>query len=141
MKITIETLVRAEMDQVWKAWNTPDDIMRWNAPQDDWHTTASSVDLREGGKFTSRMEAKDGSAGFDFEGVYTRIVPGQLIEYEIGDGRKVRIEFRSQPQGVAIKETFDAETVHPPEYQQQGWQSILDNFARYVEAHVLAPHR
>lgn len=136
MKITVETLVRAEPQKVWNAWNNPDDIKQWNAAQDDWHTTASSVDLREGGRFSSRMEARDGSQGFDFEGVYTRIIPMQLIEYQMGDKRNVRVEFHRHPDGVMIRETFDAEDVYPPEQQQQGWQAILDNFARYVEAKI-----
>lgn len=80
MKITVETVVKANLDKVWEAWNNPDDIERWNAAQDDWHTTRSTVDLREGGTFLSRMEAKDGSEGFDFEGTYTRIAPHETIE-------------------------------------------------------------
>ena len=134
MKITVETLVRAPLEQVWSAWNTPADIMKWNAAQEDWHTTSSTVDLREGGTFTSRMEAKDGSAGFDFEGTYTRVVPRQSIAYSMSDGREVQVEFIQHADGVLVKETFDAESEHPAEMQRQGWQAILDNFARYVEA-------
>jgi uncharacterized protein YndB with AHSA1/START domain len=133
MKITVEALVRAPLDRVWEAWNNPDDICRWNAASDDWHTTRSTVDLREGGTFVSRMEAKDGSAGFDFEGTYTRIVPLKTIEYRLGDEREVTVEFSESEEGVVVRETFDAETVFPPEHQRQGWQAILDNFARYVE--------
>ncbi|HET7274524.1 MAG TPA: SRPBCC family protein [Longimicrobiaceae bacterium] len=133
MKITIETLVNANMSKVWEAWNNPEDIQVWNSAQDDWHTTKSTVDLREGGKFTSRMEAKDGSAGFDFEGTYTRVVPQKAIEYRMGDGREVQIEFVEQGDGVLVRETFDAETENSPELQRAGWQSILDNFGRYVE--------
>lgn len=134
MKITIETVVRADLDQVWKAWNTPEDIKQWNAASDDWHTTHSTVDLREGGKFVSRMEAKDGSFGFDFEGTYTRVVPQQTIEYRMGDGREVQSEFVAQADGVLVKSTFDAESENSPEMQRAGWQAILDNFARHVEA-------
>lgn len=134
MKITIETLVRADLDQVWKAWNTPEDIKQWNAASDDWHTTRSTVDLREGGKFLSRMEAKDGSFGFDFEGTYTRVVPQQTIEYRMEDGREVQSEFVAQADGVLVKSTFDAESENSPEMQRAGWQAILDNFARHVEA-------
>lgn len=90
LRITVETLVKTDMNKVWAAWNNSDDIKRWNAASDDWHTTRSSVDLREGGAFSARMEAKDGSVGFDFEGTYTRIVPGKIVEYELGDGRDVR---------------------------------------------------
>ena len=133
VKITVETIVKAPLNKVWDAWNNPADIQRWNAAQDDWHTTRSSVDLREGGKFLSRMEAKDGSAGFDFEGVYTRVVPKRAVEYRMSDGREVQVEFVERPGGVLVKETFDAESENPPELQRQGWQAILDNFGRYVE--------
>lgn len=134
MKITVETLVNAELQRVWDAWNEPADIERWNSAQDDWHTTRSTVDLREGGKFRARMEAKDGSAGFDFEGTYTRIVPLETIEYQMSDGREVRVEFARRDGGVLVKETFDAETENPPELQRQGWQAILDSFRRHVES-------
>src|SRR5262245_47711963 len=130
MKITVETTVKAGLDRVWDAWNNPDDIKQWNSAQDDWHTTRSTVDLREGGKFTSRMEAKDGSEGFEFEGIYTRIVPHKTIEYRMGDGREVKVEFVERPDSVLVKETFDTETENPPELQRQGWQAILDNFGR-----------
>ena len=124
MEITVETLVNAELNRVWDAWNNPVDIKQWNAASDDWHTTHSIVELREGGKFVSRMEAKDGSVGFDFEGTYTRVVPQKAIEYRMGDGREVKIEFVERAGGVLVKETFDAETEHPPELQRQGWQAI-----------------
>lgn len=93
MKLTVETVVNADLNRVWDTWNNPTDIKQWNSAQDDWHTTRSSVDLREGGKFLSRMEAKDGSEGFDFEGTYTRIVPRKAIEYQMSDGREVKVEF------------------------------------------------
>jgi len=133
MKITVETLVAAPLDAVWDAWNDPEEIKRWNSAQDDWHTTASTVDLREGGAFSSRMEAKDGSQGFDFEGTYTRVVPRQAIEYRMGDGREVAVEFVERDGSVLVRETFDAEDEFPPELQRQGWQAILDNFGRHVE--------
>jgi uncharacterized protein YndB with AHSA1/START domain len=134
MKITVETVVKAPLNKVWNTWNNPSDIQQWNAPQDDWHTTKSAVDLREGGKFAARMEAKDGSEGFDFEGVYTRIVPKKAIEFRMSDGREVQIEFAERPGGVQVKETFDTENENTPEVQRQGWQAILDNFGQYVEA-------
>ena len=134
MKITVETLVNAKLNKVWDAWNNPADIVQWNAAQDDWHTTRSTVDLREGGKFVARMEAKDGSVGFDFEGTYTRVVPCRSIEYRMSDGREVAVAFAEGADGVLVKETFDAETENTPELQRAGWQAILDNFARYVEA-------
>jgi uncharacterized protein YndB with AHSA1/START domain len=133
LKITIETLVKADLQSVWAAWNNPEDIKQWNAASDDWHTTKSTVDLREGGTFSSRMEAKDGSAGFDFAGTYTRIVPGKIVEYIMDDDRGVKVEFTQATDGILIRETFDAESQHDPEFQRRGWQAILDNFARHVE--------
>ena len=134
MKITVETVVKAKLRTVWDAWNDPEEIEQWNAAQDDWHTTRSSVDLRAGGKFVARMEAKDGSEGFDFEGTYTRVVPHEIIEYRMSDGREVRVEFAERAGGILVKETFDAEIENPPELQRAGWQAILDNFGRHVEA-------
>ena len=134
MKITVQTLVRAELNTVWRAWNDPADIREWNTAADDWHTTQSSVDLREGGTFMARMEARDGSEGFDFEGTYTRIVPRKIIESRLEDGRNVKVEFTEVADGVLLNETFEAESENTPEVQRQGWQAILDNFARHVEA-------
>ena len=132
MKITVETTIAAPLAEVWRAYTTPEDIMQWNAASDDWHTTSATVDLRVGGAFCSRMEAKDGSTGFDFEGVYTKIIPLELIEYQFGD-RMAEITFKKKPEGVEVRVTFDPENEFPVEYQQAGWQSILDNFKRYVE--------
>ena len=134
MKITVETTVNAKLEKVWKAWNNPADIKQWNSAQDDWHTTRSAVDLREGGQFSARMEAKDGSAGFDFEGTYTRVVPNKTIEYRMADGREVKVEFIERGNSVVVKETFDAENENPHELQRQGWQAILDNFRHHVES-------
>jgi uncharacterized protein YndB with AHSA1/START domain len=133
MKITVETTVDAPIAEVWRAYTTPDDIKQWNAASDDWHTTKASVDLRVGGAFSSRMEAKDGSFGFDFAGTYTKIAPHELIEYSFGD-RAASVEFKPGAKGVTVRVTFDAETENPAEMQRQGWQAILDNFARHVEA-------
>ena len=133
MQITVETLVQAPIAAVWSAYTTPDDIKQWNTASDDWHTPQSSVDLREGGAFSSRMEAKDGSLGFDFAGTYTKIVPHALIEYSFGD-RVGLVEFLNNAQGVTVRVSFDAESTHPVEQQRQGWQSILNNFAKHVEA-------
>lgn len=137
MQITVETLVKAPIAAVWSAYTTPEDIKQWNTASDDWHTTKSSVDLREGGAFSSRMEAKDGSFGFDFAGTYTKIVPHALIEYAFGDRVGV-VEFvtdaNTDTQGVTVRVRFDAESTHPVEQQRQGWQSILNNFAKHVEA-------
>jgi uncharacterized protein YndB with AHSA1/START domain len=133
MKITVESAINAPLPNVWDAFNTPADIKQWNAASDDWHTTHSTVDLREGGQFLSRMEAKDGSSGFDFGGTYTRVVPQQLVEYRMGDGREVKVEFAKQGNGTHVKTVFDAETQNSPEMQRAGWQAILDNFKRHVE--------
>jgi uncharacterized protein YndB with AHSA1/START domain len=132
MKITVETAVRAPSARVWRAYTTPEDIVRWNAASDDWHTTRASVDLRVGGVFSSRMEAKDGSLGFDFAGTYTSVVPERLLEYSFGD-RVAKVEFTEIPGGVNVRVAFDAEETHSIEQQQGGWQAILDNFARHVE--------
>ncbi len=132
-RITVETVVRAPIEQVWQAYTTPADIKQWNAASDDWHTTAASVDLREGGSFSSRMEAKDGSVGFDFAGTYTKIVEHELIAYAFGD-RAAQVTFARVPEGVRVRVAFDSEQTHSVEQQRAGWQAILDNFARHVEA-------
>jgi uncharacterized protein YndB with AHSA1/START domain len=133
MKITVETIVNAPIAKVWSDCTTPDDIKQWNTASDDWHTTKSTVDLRVGGAFNTRMEAKDGSFGFDFAGTYTKIVPNKLIEYSFGD-RAGAVEFLDGANGVTVRSTFDAETENPIEQQRQGWQTILNNFAKHVEA-------
>lgn len=133
MKITIDTLVKAPIDRVWQAWTSPADIVQWNAASDDWHTTRAEVDLQVGGAFCSRMEAKDGSMGFDFEGTYTTIIPHELLECTFGD-RQLLVEFIEESEGVRVRETFEAESTHSVEQQREGWQAILDRFARHVEA-------
>jgi uncharacterized protein YndB with AHSA1/START domain len=133
MKITVETNIVAPVEQVWIAYTTPEDIRQWNAASDDWHTTKSTVDLRVGGEFTSRMEAKDGSFGFDFAGTYTRIVPHELIEFSFGD-RVGAVEFVTGAGSMTVRVTFDAETENSVEQQRGGWQAILDNFKKHVEA-------
>ena len=132
-KITVEARIAAPIEEVWRAWTTPADIKRWNAASDDWHTTTATVDLREGGAFASRMEAKDGSMGFDFAGVFTRVIRPTLIESRFGD-RVLVAEFMAGAEGVVVRETFDAETTYPVAQQRMGWQAILDNFKRHVEA-------
>ncbi len=133
MNITVETTVAAPIERVWRAYTTPEAIIQWNAASDDWHTTAATVDLRVGGAFSSRMEAKDGSMGFDFAGTYTNIVPNELIEYSFGD-RTARVEFADSPAGVTVRVTFESESTNPIDKQREGWQAILDNFTRHVEA-------
>jgi uncharacterized protein YndB with AHSA1/START domain len=133
MRITVATTIAAPVEEVWRAYTTPDDIKQWNAASEDWHTTDATVDLRVGGAFCSRMEAKDGSMGFDFAGTYTNIVAHQLIAYSFGD-RAAEVEFADTPAGVRVRVTFDSESIHSVELQRAGWQAILDNFARHVEA-------
>jgi uncharacterized protein YndB with AHSA1/START domain len=133
MKITVETTIAAPIERVWRAWTTPEDIKKWNAASDDWHTTEASVDLHVGGAFSSRMEAKDGSMGFDFAGTYTKLVEHELIECEFGD-RLLRVEFSAGPDAITVRETFDAEADNSEEMQRSGWQAILNNFKRHVES-------
>jgi len=133
-KIIIETKVDAPIAEVWRAWNTPEDITKWNSGSPDWHTPRATVDLRVGGAFCSRMEAKDGSAGFDFAGTYTKIVENQLIETAFGDRTSV-VTFSAGADGVTVQQTFDAEETHSIERQRAGWQTILDNFKKHVESH------
>ncbi|MCB2109722.1 MAG: SRPBCC domain-containing protein [Defluviimonas sp.] len=133
MKVTVETTVAAPLAEVWRAWTTPEDIVAWNAASDDWHTVRADVDLRAGGSFSSRMEAKDGSMGFDFAGTYVTVEPRRRIVAEFG-GRTLEVEFIETGAGVRVRETFDAEDQNPVEMQRQGWQAILDNFARHVTA-------
>lgn len=135
MKIVVSTIVSAPVHEVWRAYTTPEDIKLWNAASSDWHTTTATVDLRPGGKFCSRMEAKDGSFGFDFEGEYTRVVPHRRIEYTFGD-RTAVVEFAEGPAGVTVTVTFDSESTHSEEQQRDGWQAILDNFARHVKGRL-----
>jgi uncharacterized protein YndB with AHSA1/START domain len=132
-KLTIETLARADLDSTWAAYSNPDDITQWNSADPSWHSPRSRVDLREGGTFNTRMEAKDGSMGFDFEGTYTKVVPNELIEYRMGDDREVTVRFTKEPEGTRVRVDFDPESENSLEMQQQGWQAILDNFGRYVE--------
>jgi uncharacterized protein YndB with AHSA1/START domain len=132
MKITVATLVNAPIAKVWNAYITPADIKQWNTASSDWHTTAASVDLRVGGAFTSRMEAKDGSFGFDFSGVYTKLITHQLIEYSFGDRVGV-VDFIPSEQGVTVRVTFDSESSHSVKQQRDGWQAILNSFAKHVQ--------
>jgi uncharacterized protein YndB with AHSA1/START domain len=133
MNIIVETKIAAPIHLVWTAYTTPDNIKQWNAASDDWHTTQATVDLRVGGHFSSRMEAKDGSFGFDFAGTYTQVIEHELIEYAFGD-RTASVHFHSEPDGVVVRVTFTPENTHPLEQQKQGWQSILNSFAKHVSS-------
>jgi len=132
--ITVEATVNAPIEKIWEYWAKPEHITRWSAASDDWHTPRAENDLRTGGAFNSRMEAKDGSFGFDFGGVYDEVKDYELIRYTMGDGRTVEVIFSTQGGSTHITETFEAEGTNPIEMQRGGWQAILDNFKKYTEA-------
>lgn len=132
--ITVEAIVHSPVASVWKFWTEPKHIKQWNNASDDWHTPIAENDLRVGGAFVSRMEAKDGSFGFDFGGVYDEVSLNESIAYTLGDGRKVSIAFIAQGDDTKIVESFEAEETNAVEMQQAGWQAILDNFKKYAES-------
>ncbi|WMW25130.1 SRPBCC family protein [Methanolobus sediminis] len=134
LSITIQAIIKAPVEDVWKYYTEPEHIIKWNSASDDWHTPKAENNLKIGGEFNSRMEAKDGSAGFNFKGTYTNVKENELIEYVMEeDNRKVKIEFRSIEEGTEIILIFEPETELPIEMQRDGWQSILNNFKKYVE--------
>ena len=132
--ITITASIQAPVEKVWKLWSNPEDITQWSTASPDWHTTRAENDLQTGGKFLSRMEAKDGSFGFDFSGVYDLVKTNEQIDYTLDDGRKVTINFAVRGSETTITQTFEPESENPIEMQREGWQSILDSFKRYAEA-------
>ncbi len=131
--ITIQTAIDAPDQKVWEYWTKPEHIVQWNTPSDDWHTPRAENDLRPGGKFLSRMEAKDGSMGFDFGGVYDEVRDKEYIEYTLGDGRNVKVNFTPEGKKTNVGVKFEAETTNSVEMQRGGWQAILDNFRKYTE--------
>lgn len=133
--ITVETMIHAPIEQVWECWTDPDHVMEWNHASDDWHSPKGRNDLREGGTFSYRMEAKDQSFGFDFGGTYTKVVDQKQIDFTMDDDRKVRTTFEEHDGHTHMTETFDPESENSPEMQREGWQAILDNFKKHVEAH------
>lgn len=133
-KITIEATVNADVKKVWDYWNKPEHLTQWNFADPSWHCPSAKNDLKVGGKLQSRMEAKDGSFGFDFEGTYNEVVEHKRIVYTIADGRKVETDFSDVGGKTKIVTVFEAETLNPVEMQQGGWQAILDNFKKYAEA-------
>jgi uncharacterized protein YndB with AHSA1/START domain len=133
-KITVEATVNAPVEKVWQAWNNPADIMKWNTPDPSWHTPRSENDLRLNGKFKNRMEAKDGSFGFDFEGTYDKVDLHKEIAYTMPDGRTATTLFADKEGKTTLTTTFDPETENAPEFQKQGWQAILNSFVKYVES-------
>ena len=133
--ITVENTINAPVEKVWQYWTKPEHITQWNNASEDWHTPRAENDLRAGGSFLSRMEAKDGSFGFDFGGVYDSITINKYIEYTLGDTRKVKITFTPDGNKTKVTESFEAESTNPVEMQKVGWQAILDNFKKYTEEH------
>jgi uncharacterized protein YndB with AHSA1/START domain len=131
--VTIETTVKAPVEKVWEYCTTPLHIMQWNSASEDWHTPSATNDIRTGGSFTCRMEAKDGSFGFDFGGTYDEVIEHKRIAYTMGDGRRVTVEFSGNGNETHVSETFDAESENPVDMQKAGWQAILDNFKRHTE--------
>jgi uncharacterized protein YndB with AHSA1/START domain len=134
IRLTVLTTINAPVEKVWDFWTNPFHILHWNNASDDWQTTYAENDLKAGGRFLSRMEAKDGSMGFDFTGEYTRIDFHQKIESLLDDGRSVELTLIPVEKGTTVKEVFEAEQENTPELQQKGWQAILDNFRHYVES-------
>jgi uncharacterized protein YndB with AHSA1/START domain len=134
IELSIETIVAAPIEKIWEHWTAPKHITQWNNASDDWHTPKAENDVKVGGNFSFYMEAKDGSFGFDFGGTYTAVEPNKKIEYILGDGRKVKIDFIKQDNGYKIAEKFEAEEMNSLELQQGGWQAILNNFKNYAEA-------
>jgi uncharacterized protein YndB with AHSA1/START domain len=132
--ITVQSVVKAPIEKVWEFWTKPEHVVHWAFASDDWEAPAAENDLRVGGKFKTTMAAKDKSTSFDFTGVYTNVKEHELIEYDIDDGRHVKVEFTELPEGVKITETFEPENENPEEMQRSGWQAILDNFKKHAEA-------
>lgn len=134
-QVTIKASIKSSLNKVWGYWTSPEHIVKWNTASEDWHTTKADNDLRVGGKFMSRMEAKDGSFGFDFEGTYDEVVPHKRIAYTLDDNRKVVVTFTEKEGKTEVVETFETETENPVAMQRSGWQAILDNFKVYTEKH------
>jgi uncharacterized protein YndB with AHSA1/START domain len=132
--ITVEGTVNAPVEKVWEYWSKPEHIIKWSNASDDWHTPRAENDLRPGGRFLSRMEARDGSMGFDFGGVYDEVTNNEYIEYTMDDGRKVKVTFSASGSNTKVVEEFEAETANSVEMQKAGWQAILDNFKKYAES-------
>lgn len=133
-QIKVETIIAAPVEDVWHAYNSPDHIIRWNFASDEWCCPRAKADLQPGGRLTSRMEAKDGSMGFDFGGTYEAVVPQEAITLVLDDGRKVLTTFTEAEEGTTVTTTFDPENQNPAEMQRDGWQAILDNFKAHVES-------
>lgn len=134
MAITIEAIINAPIEKVWKYWNAPEHITKWCHASDDWEAPSAENDVRVGGRFTTVMAVKDKSVSFDFGGEYTEVKEHALLSYIMDDGRRVSVVFEQTPEGTKVVETFDPENENPEEMQRSGWQSILDSFKRYAES-------
>jgi uncharacterized protein YndB with AHSA1/START domain len=132
--ITVQNTIQSPVHKVWEYWTKPEHITHWNFASDEWHSPWAKSDMRVGGSFSARMEARDGSMGFDFDGVYDAIRENEYIEYTLGDGRKVKIRFIPEGNSTKVVESFEAESQNPIELQRGGWQAILDNFKKYTES-------
>lgn len=135
-EITIKASVAAERESTWKRYTEPEHITKWNFASDDWHCPSASNDLRAGGVYTARMEAKDGSFGFDFGATYDEVIPNEKLAYTIGDGRKVTVQFTEDGNETVVTITFEAENQNSVELQRNGWQAILNNFKKYTESNM-----
>jgi uncharacterized protein YndB with AHSA1/START domain len=133
--ITIGCTVNAPVEKAWTMYNTPSHVTQWNSPSPDWHTPHAENDFRSGGTFNYRMEAKDGSFGFDFAGTYDEVRENEYFHYTLGDGRKVEVTFQPAGDATEIVVKFEPETQNPLEFQKSGWQAILDNYKHYTETH------
>ncbi|HYG17091.1 MAG TPA: SRPBCC family protein [Bacteroidia bacterium] len=132
-KVTVQTVVNAPVEKVWNYWNAPEHVTKWNTPHESWHCPSGRNDLRVGGDFSFRMEARDGSTGFDFGGIYHEVKTNEKIAYTMSDDRTVSVTFTQVGDQTKVTETFDAENTHPVDFQRDGWQAILDNFKKHTE--------
>lgn len=132
--ITVQTIVHAPLEKVWAYWNQPEHISGWAFASDDWEATSQGNDLQVGGRFTTRMQAKDQSMGFDFAGVYTAVTENEYLAYTLDDGRTVQLQLTDTGDGVQVVQTFEQEMENSREEQRQGWQAFLDNFKKYAES-------
>ena len=132
--ITVETVINAPVQKVWDSFTSPEHITKWYFASDDWHAPKAENDIRTGGKFLTRMEAKDGSFGFDFEGVYDEVRANEYIEYHLADDRIVKTFFIADDDKTKVVQQFDAEKENPIEMQRGGWQAILNNFKKHTES-------
>lgn len=132
--VTVHAVVKIPAEKAWLVWNGPEHVVNWNFASADWHCPAAKSDLRPGGSFSATMAARDGSMSFDFEGVYDEVVHAKKLSYTMLDGRKATVQFEEIPEGTSITESFEAENMHPVEFQKAGWQAILDNYVSYAES-------